>query len=388
VGPCDPGRLHTANYDGSGLADLVNNAAGPRWSPDGEQIAFHGDPDGPPGNCTRCDSAVYVVKPDGSGETRITDPSLGAYALNWSPDSSKLVFNVRGDGGDVQVFVMNRDGTNVTQLTHGAVQNYEPVWSPDGTKIAFTTNRDGNAEIYSMNPDGTDQSNLTNNPSYDGQPSWQPLPRAYIRPRGATPFRASLVPAYQQCEIPNRTHGSPLGFGSCSPPRPTSYYLTVGTPDSNGTGANSQASVLFGVVPGNSATSADEADVGVVLSISDVRRYGDLTDYTGEVQLRVSELRITDKDNTPSYAGSRLATVKDTALSAAVTCTPTRSAAVGSDCKLHTTLDALYPGVVKEGQRSIWGFRQVKVYDGGSDGRVSTPSDNQQIFMDQGLFVP
>src|SRR6185436_12255354 len=36
----------------------------------------------------------------------------------------------------------------------------------------------------------------------------------YARPRGATPFRASLVPAFAQCTAPDRAHGSPLAFPS------------------------------------------------------------------------------------------------------------------------------------------------------------------------------
>ena len=36
-------------------------------------------------------------------------------------------------------------------------------------------------------------------------------PDAYVRPKGATPLRVSLVPAYQACTVPNRVHGPPLG---------------------------------------------------------------------------------------------------------------------------------------------------------------------------------
>ena len=35
----------------------------------------------------------------------------------------------------------------------------------------------------------------------------------YVRPKGATPFRASLVPAYAACAAPNRTHGAPSRSG-------------------------------------------------------------------------------------------------------------------------------------------------------------------------------
>ena len=48
------------------------------------------------------------------------------------------------------------------------------------------------------------------------------------RPKGATPFRVSIVPAYNQCAAPNRTHGPPLAFPSCNPPVQSSSSLTIG----------------------------------------------------------------------------------------------------------------------------------------------------------------
>ena len=47
------------------------------------------------------------------------------------------------------------------------------------------------------------------------------------RPKGATPLYASLVPAYNACGTPNRTHGPPLAFPSCNPPVQTSTAVTV-----------------------------------------------------------------------------------------------------------------------------------------------------------------
>ena len=66
----------------------------------------------------------------------------------------------------------------------------------------------------------------------------------YPRPKGATPLRASLVPAYNQCTSPNRVHGPPdfpgngsNPDGSCNPPAQTSGQLTVGTPGRQRRGA-------------------------------------------------------------------------------------------------------------------------------------------------------
>ena len=55
----------------------------------------------------------------------------------------------------------------------------------------------------------------------------------------------------------------------------------MGQPDANGQGTNSVGSLRIGVIPGNPATQADEADLALSVSISDVRRKSDLADYGG-----------------------------------------------------------------------------------------------------------
>ncbi len=72
------------------------------------------------------------------------------------------------------------------------------------------------------------------------------VPTGYPRPAGATPTYAYLVPAYQACIAPDRTHGPPLAYGSCSGPDQVSQHLTVGTPDANGKGAKSVGYARYG----------------------------------------------------------------------------------------------------------------------------------------------
>lgn len=157
-----------------------------------------------------------------------------------------------------------------------------------------------------MTADGSFVSSLGNEP-LKAEPDWQPVQPGYPRPKGATPFRASLVPAYIACASPNRTHGPPLAFASCSPPQQRSAVLTTGTPDANGAAANMAASVKFEVQPGNPATPVDEADVAVSISVTDVRCRatnaacpgGPLSDYAGRLLAVPTGLRITDRLNTP-----------------------------------------------------------------------------------------
>ena len=207
----------------------------------------------------------------------------------------------------------------------------------------------------------------------------------YPRPKGATPTRVSLVPAFSQCTSPNRTHGPALAFASCNPPAQQSAQLTVGTPDANSNAANSAGYVRFGTLIGDPGTPADEADVTLRVELTDVRRRSDLADYTGQLEAR-APIRITDRDNPPPAGGSAAATVQDAAFAWTVPCSATADTTVGATCAVATSADAVTPGVIKEGMRSIWQLGQVQVFDGGADGQASTTPNT--LFATQGVFVP
>ena len=213
-------------------------------------------------------------------------------------------------------------------------------------------------------------------------------PGGYVRPKTAKSVRASLVPAFQECTSPNREHGPPLDSPSCNPPAQSSPSVTVGAPDANGAPVNSRSNTRISAVAGNTATTADEADVSITVTANDVRSTGSLSDYAGELQARVV-LRITDRNNSlaaPVFPYNQPATVQDTPLTATVPCTTTPSGIEGSTCSLVTTADALAPGTVVEAKRSVWAIDRVQVLDGGPDGDAET-ADNQ-LFMTQGVFVP
>jgi hypothetical protein len=206
----------------------------------------------------------------------------------------------------------------------------------------------------------------------------------YPRPKGATPLRASLAVAYKPCTSPNRTHGAPLSSPSCNPPAPQSSWLTVGTPDANGRGASSVASLSLATVVGDPLTGADEADVTLLASLTDVRKKSDLSDYTGELQAKLT-LKITDKYNGASLTDA--ATGVQTPFTFRIPCSATTDTSIGSTCAVNTTADSVTPGAVLESKRAIWELGKVEVFDGGGDGVASTTSDNT-LFMDQAVFVP
>ncbi len=212
---------------------------------------------------------------------------------------------------------------------------------------------------------------------------------AYVRPKGATPTRVSLVPAYQECIAANREHGPPLDSPSCNPPAQSSPNVTVGSPDANGAPANAVASARYGVIVGAPATPADEADVSITVSATDIRSSGDLSDYAGELQAQVA-VRITDRNNSvlpPIFPDDQRGTVQATTLSVTVPCAATANSTVGSTCAITTTADTLVPGTVTEGDRSVWGFDRVRLFDGGLDEDADTTPDNM-LLATQGVFIP
>jgi hypothetical protein len=221
-------------------------------------------------------------------------------------------------------------------------------------------------------------------------------PIGYPRPKGATPLRVSLVPAYQACASPNSTHGTPLAFGSCKPPAQASSYVTLGSPDANGAPANSQGSVTYSVVINPTPTPND---VLINASITDVRctlpvntTCGDVNtaagpDYTGALQA-LSNARITDQHNAVGGGdGTAAGTVQDLSLlPLSIPCSVTAAPSLGATCATSTSANALVPGTAKSGHRAIWELTQLRVTDGGGDGNPATAGNTD--ILAQGVFVP
>jgi len=213
---------------------------------------------------------------------------------------------------------------------------------------------------------------------------------SHVRPKGASPLRASLVPSYKACGTPNRTHGAPLAFPSCNPPVQSSSFLTLGTPDANGAGANSVGSILLRV------KASSPEDVLINSSISDVRcqpatsasvcnsaNGTDGPDYSGQVQGNAT-IRISDHYNGPGL--NEAATVVDIPFPVNGTCANTVSTTVGGTCTTATTANAVVPGSVKDTQRAVVEIGQLQVFDGGASG-VAGAAD-ATLFEVQGIFIP
>jgi hypothetical protein len=216
------------------------------------------------------------------------------------------------------------------------------------------------------------------------------------RPKGASPIRMSLVPAYAACAAPNRTHGPPLAFTSCNPPTQTSAQATVGTPDAFGGAANATGYLRLAEIP--CLANCFEGDIRIQIALNDVRcvptgaRCGTANasgplDYVGEMRFSLT-FRLTDHWNaTAPRGGTDTATVEDFTIEDSWACVQSGSTSTGSTCNLHTTLQVLSPGAVPDGKRGIWELAAARINDGGADGDGDTTADNT-VFLRPGIFIP
>jgi len=150
--------LYLTNADGTGQTRLTSSASlyawSSDWSPDGKQIVFtRGKPDNP-------ESALSIMKRDGSGLKQLTDLPGQEWVPSWPPDGKRIAF-VSKTEQDQQIFAINADGSDLQQLTHTMAPTYGPDWSPDGRQIIYNSNASGSDQLYTMNADGSNQKQIT-----------------------------------------------------------------------------------------------------------------------------------------------------------------------------------------------------------------------------------
>ena len=191
-----------------------NNSRNPKWSPDGDWIAFSANRDEK--------NQLHAIRLSGGEAFAITNEKINVGSFEWSPDGKQIAFLLREDKEDEEKKQKDKYGSfevddekyavnqlwiiafNPIALNHMPLpaqledsiykESQKPIqlmpdadftindfkWSPDGSMIAFEhqpnplINTFFKADISIYNIEEQEYKKLVNNPSYDGLIDWSP----------------------------------------------------------------------------------------------------------------------------------------------------------------------------------------------------------------------
>ena len=120
---------------------------------------------------TPATSHVWTVTTDGGAPSQFTSGPRTDETPRWSPDGQTMAFlSDRATEGDLQVYLMPRAGGEAKQITDvkgifGASRSVTPMaWSPNGTRIAFLRKEQDSDEQRGRKKEGSTPSSSSGTP--------------------------------------------------------------------------------------------------------------------------------------------------------------------------------------------------------------------------------
>jgi len=104
----------------------------PRYSPDGERVAFvrgRGD---------------LVVKRVGGDDEIVLDRNFYEPDFRWSPDGRWIAFASEDQHANSEIFIVPSEGGERYNVSRHPDYDLDPVWSPDGRRLVWSSHRHGN----------------------------------------------------------------------------------------------------------------------------------------------------------------------------------------------------------------------------------------------------
>ena len=157
--------LNVADFDGFNSKPILNTTQpiiSPRWSPDGEKIAYV--------SFEKKKPVIYIQNLRTGKRTLLANFKGNNSAPAWSPDSRKLAI-VLTYNKNSQIYTINADGSGIKQLMRSNSINTEPSWTPNGEEIYFSSNRGGSPQIYKVNIENDEITRVTYEGKYNLSPS-------------------------------------------------------------------------------------------------------------------------------------------------------------------------------------------------------------------------
>ena len=142
--------LFSSPYHYSFLTHIGESCDSPRWSPDGNEIAFICRKWAEPCNCTSAwqgdvegPAQLYIMNSDGSDRRMVSNLTVLS-GPSWNPQGTHLLILGGEYTGSVQnpkdlgYWLIAKNGSGQQLLLNESIRSYS--WSPDGSNIAYFTN--------------------------------------------------------------------------------------------------------------------------------------------------------------------------------------------------------------------------------------------------------
>lgn len=166
--------IYIKAVDGQTLTLLAPDASDdvqPRFSPDGERVAFASNRAG--------NWDIWLVRRDGSVLSQLTRERADEVAPTWAPDGRQIAYSVWSPrASQWEIWVMDVEHPGVRRFI---TQGMFPAWSPDGKRIAFQRARERGSRwfgIWTIDLDGDEARNPTeiafNDAAACVAPRWSP----------------------------------------------------------------------------------------------------------------------------------------------------------------------------------------------------------------------
>jgi Tol biopolymer transport system component len=152
-GPAQTRLIASTRFDGN-----------PQFSPDDERVVFTSARSGR--------FEIWVADADGQDLLQLTSMARSGSvgSPRWSPDGNRIAFDFLAEGGTrPDIYVVGASGGPPRRVTRSDAPDVRPSWSRDGRWIYFGSHRSGQWQVWKVPADGEDEGNarqVTRNGGY------------------------------------------------------------------------------------------------------------------------------------------------------------------------------------------------------------------------------
>jgi len=161
-------EVYIVGMDGQNLRMATDNRSFnlfPRWSPDGQWLAYTSYRTGVP--------VIYLRNVSTGAEKELVRFGGTKSPGSFSPDGQWLYVSVSQDG-DSNIYRVRVVGGDAQKVVEGIGLDVSPTAAPDGRRIAFVSDRGGSPQVYVKTLGQPAELRVSQGSGYATSPSWSP----------------------------------------------------------------------------------------------------------------------------------------------------------------------------------------------------------------------